>query len=428
MPEPTRAGDRVTEEPAFPAGERGFLALILVVTFVMNTVGRGVTETFAVFLLPVEKGLDVSRSEITLTYSIYMLVHGLAAPFAGQLIDRLGARATYATGLALLGSGYLLAGSADALWHYYLSVGALAGLGAACLGMVVASSLLSRWFSKRLGSIMSLPYAAVGAGMLVIPPVTQLMLERMSWQDAHRTLGLAILALLPLTLLLPLGRITEGSTAWRAARQASRDSGTGLWTLRAAIRTRAFWGMAGAYFGTAVAAYSVLPQSVAYLVEQGFDPIVAATAFGMTGMLSAAGIVAMGWLSDRIGRLPAVTLSYFSSMLGTLSLLAVAWHPSMALVWGFVVLFGIMQGVRGPIIVALVATLYRGGSVGSIFGAMSLALGTGAALGSWASGLLHDLTRGYTASFGLALMGSLMGLAMFWGVRSLRTGRLEDGS
>jgi MFS family permease len=71
-------------------------------TLVMNTLGRGVTETFAVFLLPVEKALGATRSEISATYSIYMIVNGFAAPFAGQLIDRLGARATYGAGLILL--------------------------------------------------------------------------------------------------------------------------------------------------------------------------------------------------------------------------------------------------------------------------------------------------------------------------------------
>jgi MFS family permease len=406
---------------------RLLLVAVVALAFLMNTIGRGVTETFAVFLLPVERSLGVSRSEITLTYSIYMLVHGLAAPFAGQLIDRLGARAAYGAGLALLGAGYVLAGATSELWHYYITVGVLGGLGASCLGMVAASSLLSRWFSRRLGSIMSLPYAAIGFGMLVIPPATQLLLQHMAWREAHRAIGLAILALLPLIVALPLGTITAGSAEWRAEHNIAREQRAGQWTLRDALRTRAFWGLAAAYFGTSVAAYSVLPQSVAYLVEHGFSPILAASAFGMTGMLSAAGILAMGWLSDRIGRLPAVTISYVFSMLGTLSLLAVAWQPSVLFLYGFVAMFGIMQGVRGPMIVALVATLYRGGAVGSIFGAMSLALGAGAALGSWGSGLLRDLTGGYTASFALAIAGSALGLAMFWGVGSIRTERIEPG-
>ena len=37
-----------------------FLALIVTLAFVMNTVGRGVTETFAVYLLPVQLGLGAT--------------------------------------------------------------------------------------------------------------------------------------------------------------------------------------------------------------------------------------------------------------------------------------------------------------------------------------------------------------------------------
>ena len=143
----------------------------------MNLVARGVPETFAVFLLPVQKGLGVSRADITLTYSVYMLAYGLSGPLVGQLIDRFGARIAYGFGLASLGLGYFLAGFSTELWHYMVTVGLLGGLGAASLGMIVASALLSRWFTSRIGSIMSLPYAAIGAGMLILPPLTQVLLQ-----------------------------------------------------------------------------------------------------------------------------------------------------------------------------------------------------------------------------------------------------------
>lgn len=393
----------------------------------MNTIGRGVTESFAVFLLPVEKGLGLSRSQITLTYSVYMLVHGIAAPFAGQLIDRLGGRITYGIGLSALGLGYLLAGSATHVWHYYLTVGALGGIGASCLGMVVASSLMSRWFTTRMGSVMSLPYAAVGAGMLVIPPLTQLLIDHLDWRLAHRVLGFGLIALIPVVLLLPLNRISAGSNAWRATRSGTTSASQSPWPLARAMRTGAFWALFAAYFFTSVAAYSVLPHSVAYLVERGFDPLTAAGAFGMTGVLSAIGIVFIGVLSDRIGRLKAVSLSYVSSMLGTASLILVAIKPSLVLIYGFVFFFGLMQGARGPIIIALLAKLFQGGQVGSIFGALSLGLGLGAGAGSWVSGLLHDLTGGYLLSFLVAIGGSAAGMAMFWIAPSLRRERIMTG-
>jgi MFS family permease len=417
------AGDEHADEPA---ASRSFLVTLLVLTFVMNMLARGVTETFAVFLLPVQKGLGISRADITLTYSVYMLAYGLSAPFAGQLIDRLGARVTYAFGLTTLGIGYVLAGSATELWHYLLTVGLLGGLGSASLGMIVASGLLSRWFTNRIGAVMALPYAAIGAGMLILPPLTQLLLTTHDWRTTHRLLGAGVLLALPLVMLLPLGRMTAGSADWRALRLRSAGDVRGTWTVSSAVLTSAFWGLFAAYLFTSVAAYSVLPHSVAYLVEQGFNPLIAASAFGMTGMLSAVGILAVGWLSDRFGRIGTVTVTYFSTMLGIVLLILVSsWH-SLLLVYGFVLFFGLMQGARGPIIVALVAVLFSGGGVGAIYGTLSLAMGLGAAIGSWSSGLLYVLTGSYVASFLLAIGGSLAGLATFWLVGSLREEKIGE--
>jgi MFS family permease len=390
----------------------------------MNMIARGVTETFAVFLLPVQQGLGVSRADITLTYSVFMLAYGLSAPFAGQLIDRLGARITYGFGLTSLGCGYLLAGSATGLWQYLLGVGFLGGLGSASLGMIAASALLSRWFTSRMGTVMAVPYAAIGAGMLILPPLTQLALSFTDWRMAHRLLGAGVLVVLPLIMLAPLERITAGSAEWKAMREKAQRSAKGPWTVSAALRTGAFWGLFAAYMFTSIAAYSVLPHSVAYLIELGFDPLVAASAFGLTGMLSVAGILGIGWLSDRFGHLRTASLSYLSTIIGIAALILASVWPSLLLVYAFVLFFGLMQGARGPIIIVLVTRLFPGG-VGTIYGTLSLAMGLGAGLGSWASGLLYELTGSYLASFTLAIAGALMGLAMFWAVRPLREERIS---
>ena len=67
-----------------------------------------------------------------------------------------------------------------------------------------------------------------------------------------------------------------------------------------------------------------MPHSVAYLIERGFDPLFAASAFGLAGMLSAIGIIAVGWLSDRFGRRQTATLSYLSTIIGIVALLLVS--------------------------------------------------------------------------------------------------------
>ncbi len=410
-----------TDDVAVP--RPSFIVGLIAVLFVMNAIGRGVTETFAVFLLPVQKDLGVDRATISATYSIYMLGYGLAAPFAGQLIDRHGARACYGTGLACLALGYWIGGSAEAIWQYYVGVGVLGGIGAAALGMVAASSLLARWFTERLASVSAIPYAAVGAGMLLFAPVAQILIEAFGWRQTYRLLAAFTASALLLLLVLPLGQYSAGSANWQAARDRAAATST-TWTAGVAVQTGAFWMLFLAYFATAVAAYSVLPHSVAFLVEQGFDPLVAAGAFGFNGVMSAIGIVAIGWLSDRFGRRPTVTVSYVSSILGIGSLLAVMAWPSLILVYAFVVFFGLMQGARGPILVALVARIFSGGSVGAIFGVLSMALGTGAAVGSFVSGLLREWTGTYVASFTLAMVACGVGIATFWLAPSVRQERV----
>ena len=94
---------------------RGTAIAVLAVAFVFNVLGRGAGETYAVFLLPLEREFGWSRSQLTSVYSVYLLVGGLIAPLVGTLFDRIGPRAVYTAGLACLAAAYLLAGTLSSL-------------------------------------------------------------------------------------------------------------------------------------------------------------------------------------------------------------------------------------------------------------------------------------------------------------------------
>jgi fucose permease len=101
-------------------------------------------------------------------------------------------------------------------------------------------------------------------------------------------------------------------------------------------------------------------------------------------------------------------------------LMAVAAVPSLALVVGFVVLFGGNQGARGPMVATLAARLFGGRGLSAIYGAITTGLGFGGAIASYASGWLHDLTGGYVASFAMAMTLAFLGMLPFWLVPELR--------
>lgn len=110
--------------------------LVLALCFAFNFIGRGVGDTYMVFLLPLGAEFGWHRSQMTSVYSALMVVSGLASPLSGIVFERWGPRVLYAGGLALLGAGYWLAGQARTLWQFYLCIGLLGGLGASAIGMV----------------------------------------------------------------------------------------------------------------------------------------------------------------------------------------------------------------------------------------------------------------------------------------------------
>jgi MFS family permease len=93
----------------------------LAACFALNMFGRGLGDTYAAFLLPLEREFHWTRSQVTGVYSIYLLVNGFTAPLVGMVFDRLGPRWVYGAGMASLGTAFFFAGSLSSLWQFYPS-------------------------------------------------------------------------------------------------------------------------------------------------------------------------------------------------------------------------------------------------------------------------------------------------------------------
>src|SRR5687768_591131 len=181
--------------------------------------GRGLADSYAVFLLPLEREFGWTRSQLTGVYSVYLLVNGFTAPLVGLVFDRLGPRWVYGIGLACLGAAFFLASGLASLWQFYLFVGVMVGVAVSFNGMVPASALLSRWYPTRLSSAIGIAYSATGVGTLLFVPLAQFLAAAYGWRSAYQTLGTALLVLAPIAMLaLPWGRFRAGRPEERRAR------------------------------------------------------------------------------------------------------------------------------------------------------------------------------------------------------------------
>ena len=143
--------------------------MAVILAFVMNLMSRGMGETFAVFLLPIESDMGWTRATLTGIYALYMGAHGLAGIIVGWFADRLGPRVVYVGGLGLYGSAFLLAQFGTAPWHFYLTSGVLAGVAMTAIGMTTATVLIARWYqgqrAAQLSPAIAITYAGMGAGV-----------------------------------------------------------------------------------------------------------------------------------------------------------------------------------------------------------------------------------------------------------------------
>jgi MFS family permease len=385
--------------------------------------GRGSGDTYIVFIAPLEREFGWSRSQLTGIYSVYLLVGGALAPLVGMLFDRYGPRMVYTTGVFCLATAFLLGGHLSSLWQFYVFIGLLVGTGSGLAGMVPASGLMTRWFRARLSTAMGIAFAATGMGSLTFVPLAQYMLGQYDWRTTYRILGACMMLMVPVVALaIPWKRFAEGHPGYRLPERRKGEATEG-WTLRAAMRTRLFWALARVFFFTSIGMFTVVVQSVVFFIDAGFTPLVAATAFGVTGMLSVVSVAASGPLAERFGIRRTVSVSFVGSAMGVALLLALSFGPWLSLLCAYVLVFGLCQGMRGPIVSSITTRHFAGPKVATIYGMIFTANALGAALGSIIGGALHDLTGGYRAGFVFALCAMAFAVTTFWTVPALRNQR-----
>jgi MFS family permease len=186
------------------------------------------------------------------------------------------------------------------------------------------------------------------------------------------------------------------------------------------MRHHAFWALFATFFFTAVGMYAIAAQIVAYLIDAGFPPLQAATAWGFSGVVLLFGMLGVTSLDTVIGRRPSVLISYAISIVGIILLWLLQWYPNFWILTGFVVCFGSMIGSRGPLLTATAMKIFRGERVGTIYGTIAIGSGLGSALGSWSGGLIHDFAHSYNPLIAFSLASVVLWMMPFLFVPALR--------
>ena len=357
-----------------------------------------VLNTFPIFVKPMTVDMDWGRGALSLALLMGSVGSALAAPVAGTLIDRIGARSVMATGAAVIGIGLLAGSLISQLWQLYI-VFALIGCGLMCSTAIPCSLVISNWFVARRGTAMAVAFAGTSLGGMVMAPVANWIILNWGWRAAFVVSGVSILALaIPLILLVIRTHPSEmGLEPYRGAETAD-DAVEEIWgvSLKGALSLPAFWEIAAIMFVIGLVTSGLGTHCVAYLSDLGHSPTSAALAWSAVMGVMIVGILLSGPIADRWGARNAMLID---CALFAVSIAILVWAQPYWVVLVFSIIYGLALGA--PLVIN---PLLTGGYLGmrhfgAIYGALNIAATVGAAIGPVGAGIFFDAQKTYLPVF-----------------------------
>lgn len=403
--------------------------VVVLVCFLVLCLVFGVRLSFGIFFEALTRGgeFDWSRGDTAGVFSLSVLIQAFVSAQVGWLLDRLGARRVFSIGLLVIASGLFFTSQVTNLRDFYLFFGVWVGLGTAILGLSVHATTISRWFSQngRRGLAIGLAYAGTGAGILVLAPILEQIIARFDWRLAYLLLAaLAVFLILPLTLLLlrdtpaDLGLLPDSRPV--APGQTARSAPAVVWTFRRALGSPVFWLLMLAGVCSLFTLRMVTVHQVAHMVDQGVPRLTAATIFGSAGLITALAYIGSGALSDRIGRERTFYIGAGAQVLALTLLITLSSGASPLVLYVYALLWGLGEGSRSNLLSAITSDTFGGPHLGTIVGTLGAFFGLGAGLGSWAGGIIYDVSGSYLPAFGLALLATALAVGSVFAARLLR--------
>lgn len=361
----------------------------------------GYRATFSVLLGPLQDSTGWTVSQVSLGYSLMMMVYAITAFFSGIIIDRWGTRPAYMAGAIFGALGFLCTSMVQSYLAYLFSYALFAGIGT---GMLWVSSTISvrKWYT---GSMYAQKWGLAFMGAPVAQVLLSLgvgtVLTESDWRTAMQIMALIVfLALMAAALLAKRDPEYYGIEPF-----GKQQADSGDWTLKEAFKKKAVWGAILAFLTSLVGEFLIWTQVVNFWVHDVGHTL--STATNLYIIIGLAGIVTMplmGKLADQVvsrhnlesrGRKIMLIIGPLCGVLACLLLLL----SSMTILAAVLatILFAIYWAIEPGGVAGYTGAVYGRATLGKIWGLATLiCMGIGPALGTFMGGFLFDLSKGYT--------------------------------
>jgi predicted MFS family arabinose efflux permease len=246
------------------------------------------------------------------------------------------------------------------------------------------SRAVSSWFTNRRGTALALVVAGVGAGSIVLPAVSEWLIDLYGWRRAYVILGAITLLLgVPLTALFVRERVNM------EAQQPVTRTGASVPT---GLRSRAFWLLVATLFLSSIAVNGAITHLSAILTDRGISPGDAASILSVLGGMSLLGRLVTGHMLDRLFG-PWISFALLVGVAGGILLLSSVTFYSGAIIAAALIGFGL--GGEADITPYLLTRYFGLRAFSTLYGFTWTAYAIAGAAGPVMMGRVFDATGSY---------------------------------
>jgi len=354
-----------------------------------------------------EQDMNWSRTFVSSTAALSLIVMAVLAPLIGIFVDRHGPRMALVAGTALIAFGAFAVALSDSKIVFILAYSGLTSLGFGIAAIHVVSTAVAQLFTRNKGLAMGIATSGATAGQFLIVPLIAGVLVFAGWRWSFAAIGIACMVLVPiLWRLLPSRRSLDPVSVRRdkARRSVAAD-------VRYVFRKPAFHILFWSFFLCGYTTTGVIETHfLPYADHHGFGPIPSATAYGVLSAVNMGGMILAGWLADRMNRPLLLGSIYLLRGLSFLLLINIGADYSTLIL--FAVFFGIVDYSTVPVTASLVESHIGLHVMGLTMGLISAGHSVGGALGALFGGYLFERYAQYDwvwwSSIGLAMLAGLM--------------------
>ncbi|MBW2053856.1 MAG: MFS transporter [Deltaproteobacteria bacterium] len=372
---------------------------------------------FNVFFVPMVNEFGWSRTITSGAYSLSRLEGGLEGPFIGWLIDKFGARRLIFIGVSFVSLGFISLAFVTNALQFYLIFGLLISLGYNTGFYHATTTATANWFIKKRSRALAFITVGGGLGGAVMVSFMAFLITQFGWRTAAVIVGVLVFSFgIPTAFLIKskpedMGLLPDNAKPVEHSEpvsqgqsevivngrlQSSAVENEVIFTVRGALKTRAFWTYSVAMMLRACILSAVVVHQIPHLVDVGITYAAAAGCLSMMIFSSIPGRLILGWLGDIFDKRYLLALTCLLQALGILIFINVS---NLWMAYVFVVVYGLGYGGAIPLTIALRGQLFGRKIFGTIGGITSAMTAVATVASPVLSGYIYDVFGSYSKAF-----------------------------